>query len=205
MWKAIVTTFEDRRNGAWVPDAARSVGAVWIGEQVEQRAELGRREPAEVLAKVGVDDRSGFVEPLAPGRGEPRGDEAPVVRIAIRLDEPSLRHAVQEPADVRPLRDEALADLGRVDAVVARAVQDAEHVVLRGRQSVRRECLLQLVHLPGDRPVERDGHPLLQRGGAELPGQARGGLPHRVAAGARARSRTRFCSGAVLQPTVTLR
>ena len=175
---AIVITFVDRRDGARAPDAARSVGAVRIGEQVEQRAELGRREPAEVFAKDGVDDRGGFVEPLAPGRGEPSGDEAPVVRIAIPLDEPRLRHAVQEPADVRPLRDEALADLGRVDAVGARAVQDAEHVVLCGRQPVRRECLLQLVHLPGDRPAERNGHPLLQRGRAESAGQARGGLPN---------------------------
>src|SRR5688500_9987657 len=102
-----VITFVDRRDGAWIPDAARSVGAVRVGEQVEQRAELGRREPAEVLAEGGVDDRGGLVEPLAPGRGEPRGDEAPVVRVAVPLDEPRLRHAVQEPADVRPLRDEA--------------------------------------------------------------------------------------------------
>src|SRR5687768_12975119 len=60
---AIVITFVDRRDGAWAPDTARSVGAVRVGEQVEQRAELGRREPAEMLAEGGVDDRGGFVEP----------------------------------------------------------------------------------------------------------------------------------------------
>src|SRR4051812_14858073 len=136
-WGAGVREYYAGSRAAGDSDRRSVVGALpRRGEEVDQCTELGRAEMAELLVVKPGDRLVEAGEELHPLPRDAGEDHAAVVLGALALDEVDLFHPVEQASDVGYLGHEAVADFVAAEALLARAAQDAQHVVLRRRDVV---------------------------------------------------------------------
>ena len=91
------------------------------------------------------------------GRRDPRPHDPAVVLAARPRDQAALLHAIQQPRHVRVAADHPIGHFPARQPVAPRAAEDAEHVVLRGREIRIAQHFghLTLEHIRGPRHVQR--------------------------------------------------
>ena len=92
-------------------------------------------------ACIAGSSRSIFSSSFKPLVGNARRHVAPILPAALADDEAGRLHAVEQPGDVGHFRHEPLPHFVAAEALLARAPQNAQHVVLRDREIERLERL----------------------------------------------------------------
>src|SRR5580765_7557556 len=95
-----------------------------------------------------------LVQQVDTGGRDARGDEPAVGAAPLALDEAGVLEAIQQPRDVRHLRDQPVAYLIPAEAVGPGTAQDAKHVVLRGRNAERLERFAERMAEHGRRALD---------------------------------------------------
>ena len=79
------------------------------------------------------------LEQVEPFRGDKRSNHPSIIRLPAAGDQAALGKAIEQPRDIRIAREHPLGDLPAGKSGLARAAEDAEGIVLRGRQAGRLE------------------------------------------------------------------
>src|SRR6185312_14602603 len=145
--------------------AKKSGRLSYLRERADQRRHRARVQMPAPLALDHFEVGSRLREQTTTLRRDPRRHVPPVGRITHSAHQLHVVHPVQQARNVWHLRDEPLGYLPAAQAVLARTLKDAKHVVLRVRYPVRPERLVLLMLEHGRSP--QDGQKSLSRPGCK--------------------------------------
>ena len=110
------------------------MGRTGFFEQSDKAFQTGRAEMAQLASATRLHCQLHFFQQRRSGRRDPHLDDAAVVGPSLAMDQPPPFEAIEQPGDVGGPRNQPGTDRERGERRRSRFVEQAQGVVLLGRQ-----------------------------------------------------------------------